>query len=336
MKIREDENFIKQVEKLIDPSEVCDLYFFQRFKNFLPNALFKNLLIKTSRKTPYMGFVIEPYSLFLFFKLKNLEKAKSLLPERYELVKTSIFADEEPGYYHGMGIFNTKASTFWGTRLESYLIARDKETGLISWIFIDIISNTLIARPKEGVADRNSSRALYTTNSKGDIFLDIEEDDTGRHLQLKGNIASAKKRKLDQPLWILGNTSIAHSSEMAYGKEDPFAVIFDPAEVDSALDVPLKDVTLQKNSLFTDLAENEFCKVLCFPFAQHYMADSPGCRTYIKSEEDMIEHYQKISKRKDLKTFSTGPIKRMFFSGMILSYLLAAAFIIERIWKILS
>ncbi|MBN1523973.1 MAG: hypothetical protein JW904_05805 [Spirochaetales bacterium] len=324
MKIQNDDKFIKLVENLIDPAEVCDLYFFQRFKNLLPTWLFKKLLIKTSKKSPYMGFVIEPYSLFLFFRLRNFEKAKALLPTRYELVKTRIFADEEPDYYHGMGIFNTKASTFWGTRMESYLVAKDTKTGLISWIFIDIISNTIIALPTEGVVSRNSKHAVHTTNSKGDFFVDIKEDRTGRHLVCKGNMTRGIKRKLDQPLWVLGNTSIAHSTELTDKSEDPFAVIFDPAEVATAIDIPLADVKLHKNSLFTDLAEQELCKVLCFPFAQHYIADSPGCRTYIKNDQDMIENYNRISELKDLKTFSTKSIKRMFFSSIILSYLIIA------------
>ncbi|MFP4364871.1 MAG: hypothetical protein ACLFR1_13495 [Spirochaetia bacterium] len=328
MKIENDEKFIKQTEGLIDPAQVSDLYFFQRFRNFIPAPLFKKMLIKTSRKTPYMGFVIDPYCMFLFFKLKDIERAKNILPDRYELVKSSVFDDEKPEYYHGMGIFNTKASTFWGTRLESYLIAKDKETGLVSWIFIDIISNTLIALPKPGVADRNSSSAIHTTNAKGDIFIDISEDRTGRRLRLTGNITRGKRRGLDQPLWIGGNTSIGHSRELSEGKDDPFAVIFDPIEVETALDIPLEDVQLQENTLFPGLAEAELAKVICFPYSQHYIADSPGCRTYIKDTEDMIKNYKKVADLKDVRPFSTKSIKRLFFASIILSNAAALLFLI--------
>ena len=326
--ILEDEAFIKLVENLIDPAEVCDLYFFQRFKAFLPKSSFKKMLAKTSRKTPYMGFVIEPYSLFMFFRLKDVEKARALLPDRYELTKSAVFAGEEADHYLGMGIFNTKASTFWGTRLESYLIAKDRETGLVSWIFIDIISDTLIALPSEGVADRNTKRAIYTTSSKGDVFLDIKEDRSGRRLHLRGNISRGVRRVLDQPLWVLGNTSIAHSRELAGNNEDPFAVIFDPAEVEAAMDIPLDDISLRENSLFPALAEPEPCKVLCFPYAQHYIADSPGCRTSIKNERDMVENYHRLAKLEGVKTFSTHGIKRMFLSSIILSILISMVLLI--------
>jgi len=331
--IHEDEGFIRLVESLIDPAEVCDLYFLQRFKSFLPKSIFKKMLVKTSRKTPYMGFVIEPYALFMFFRLKDVERARALLPDRYELMKSAVFAGEDPDHYLGMGIFNTKASTFWGTRLESYLIAKDRETGLVSWVFIDIISDTLIALPSQGVADRNTKRAIYTTSSKGDVFLDIKEDRSGRRLHLRGNISRGIRRGLDQPLWVLGNTSIAHSRELAGNNEDPFAVIFDPAEVEAAMDIPLDDVRLRENSLFPGLAEQEPCKVLCFPYAQHYIADSPGCRTSIKSERDMVENYNRLAELKEAKTFSTHGIKRMFFSSIILSILISAALLVLLILK---
>ena len=295
MAIHEDEGFIKLVESLIDPAEVCDLYFFQRFKAFLPKSLFKKMLAKTSKKTPYMGFVIEPYALFMFFRLKDVEKARALLPDRYELIKSAVFAGEDPDYYLGMGIFNTKASTFWGTRLESYLIAKDKETGLVSWIFIDIISDTLIALPSEGVADRNTKRAIYTTSSKGDVFLDIQGGPVGTSSSCEGEHLKGRQEGPGSALWVLGNTSIAHSRELAGNSEDPFAVIFDPAEVEAAMDIPLDDISLRENSLFPELAEPEPCKVLCFPYAQHYIADSPGCRTSIRNERDMMENYKRLA-----------------------------------------
>jgi len=318
MKILDDEKFIRHVENLIDPKEVSHLYFYQTFKRLLPRSLFKKLLNKTSKKTPYMGFVIEPYSLFLFFKLKNIEKAKSLLPERYELKKTRIFADEEPEHYLGMGVFNTRASTFWGSRLESYLVAEDKETGHISWIFIDILSDTMIYIPSIGIKDRNCKNAIYTTNSKGEILLDFKEDATNRHIIATGNITNGKMRGLDQPLWIIGNTSVAHRKDLSYKNDDPFAVIFDPAEVKEGLDVPIEDINIEFNTLFPDLAEPELCKVLCFPYAQHYIADSPGRRTYIKDKNDLIEKYNKIADMKDIKTFSTRNIKIMFLIGISL------------------
>ncbi len=65
--IENDEPFIRKVESLIRPAEVSDLIFFSSLKKFLPPSLFKRVLYKTSKRYPRIGFVIEPYCLFLFF-----------------------------------------------------------------------------------------------------------------------------------------------------------------------------------------------------------------------------------------------------------------------------
>jgi hypothetical protein len=334
MKIQNDEKFIKVVEDLIDPSEVQTLFFFQEFKKFLPKSLFKKMLIKTSKKTPYMGFVIEPYSLFLFFKITDVEKAKALLPERYELMKASIFEGDDPDYYFGFGTLNTRGSTFWGIRLESYLIAKDIETGLLSWIFFDILSNTIIAVPSEGIINPNSKNAIFTTSAKGDIYIDIKDESTDREVILKGNITNGVMRRPDQELWVTGNTSIGHIKDLTDYNDDPFAVIFDPAEVANALDIPPGGISLEKNTLVPDFAEQVPCKVACFPFTQHYIADSPGCRTYIKNHEDLINNYNKMSELKDIKPFSTKNIKKLFFIGILISPLVSIILFILLILKL--
>lgn len=74
MEIKDDEKFIKVVESLITPEEVSNVLFFQKFKKLLPKSIFKKLLIRASKKSPYIGFVIDPYSLFLFLKYMTLKK----------------------------------------------------------------------------------------------------------------------------------------------------------------------------------------------------------------------------------------------------------------------
>lgn len=318
MNIVNDEKFIKQVEGLIDPAEVCRLFFFQGFRKLLPKKLFKKLLVRTSKKTPHMGFVIEPYSLFVFFRLKDPQAAQALLPERYELVKASVFEGDEPEYYFGIGNLNTRGSTFWGIRLESYLIARDRKTGLLSWIFFDILSNTIIAVPSEGIADPNSPRAMFTTSSRGDIYVDIKDARSPREFVLKGNLNRGVMRRPEQELWIDGNTSIGHIKEISDYGDDPFAVIFDPAEVSRALDLPLEDFTITRNTLVPEFAEKDPCRIACFPYTQHYMADSPGCRTYVRNQEEMVKEYNRLSELKGMKTFSTAGIRRLFFGSILI------------------
>jgi hypothetical protein len=320
-----EERFVSLVESAISPAEVSWLFVFQSMKKFVPRWLFVKLLHRASRKTPYIGFMIEPYSLFLFFRLKDLDKARAMLPERYKLIKTSIFADEEPDYYYGLGAFNTRASSFWGARLESYLIAEDRETGLLSFIFIDILSNALIALPAEGIADPNCETALVTLSSRGSIFLNFQDARTRRGLKLRGNIDGGQFRPLDQRLWLTGNTSIAHSDELAAGEEDPFAVLFDPAEVEKALDIPLEDIEISENSLFPDIAETRPVRAVVFPYPQHYIADSPGCRTYVKDRSDMLRRYDEMAGRESLRTFSAAPLRIFAAAGLLMTVIVPLA-----------
>jgi hypothetical protein len=322
MEIQNDDKFIKGIESLIHPMEVSNLLFFQKLKGLLPPFIMKRLLFKAAKNTPYIGFVIEPYSLFLFFKLKDKAYAKSMLPDRYELAKTRLFADDEPDYYMGIGNLGTRASTFWGTRLESYLIATDKKTGILSFIFIDILSNTLIALPSKGIENPNCKKALFTTNAKGEVFVDIQEHKTDRKLSLTGSIKGGKLRRLDQDLWLMGNTSIAHSKDLGHGDDNPFAVIFDPAEVDEALDIPAEDIRISENTLFPGLAEAEISKVVCFPFAQHFFADSPGCYTSVKDRNDLISKYNDIADTDKWKTFSARTIVKQISVGIAISILI--------------
>lgn len=316
MEIQNDEKFIKGVESLIEPMAVSNLLFFQRLKGLLPPLLMKRLLLRAAKNTPLIGFVIEPYSLFLFFKLRDFEYAKSMLPDRYELAKTKIFDDEEPDYYMGIGNLNTRASSFWGMRQEFYLIATDRETGLLSFIFIDILSNTLIAMPQKGIDNPNCKKAMFTTSARGEVFLDFIEKKTNRQLQLSGSIKRGKMRKLYQSLWLMGNTSIAFSKKHNDGDDNPFAVIFDPAEVEEALDIPLEDIHITENSLFPGLADPEPSRIVCFPFAQHYIADSPGCRTIIKDRDDLIDKYNKLGDPGELKIFSAWTIIKQVSAGI--------------------
>ena len=323
MEIQNEEKFIKGVECLINPMEVSNLLFFQKLKILLPPQIMKRLLYRASKNTPYIGFVIDPYCLFLFFRINNIEYAKSLLPDRYELAKTRLFTDDEPDYYMGIGNFNTRASTFWGTRQETYLIATDKKTGLLSFIFIDILSNTIIALPTKGIADPNCKRAIFTTNAKGEVFLEIREKKTNRKLILTGSIKRGKMRILDQDLWLMGNASIGHCKKFVNGDDNPFAVIFDPAEVSEALDIPPEDIHITENTLFPGLAHPEICRAICFPFAQHYIADSPGCYTTVKDREDMIRKYNQIAEAGISKTFSASTIVKQLIVGIAVSILIA-------------
>ena len=130
-------------------------------------------------------------------------------------------------------------------------------------------------------------------------------------------------RSLDQKLWLMGNTSIGHSKKFANGDDTPFSVIFDPAEVEEALNIPSEDIRIIENTLFPGLAEPEISTVVCFPFAQHYIADSPGCFTSLKDRDDLISKYNELADSKEFKTFSAKTIVKQLIVAIAVSIAIA-------------
>ena len=137
-------------------------------------------------------------------------------------------------------------------------------------------------------------------------------------------------RKLYQPLWLMGNTSIAYCRDHGKGDDNPFAVVFDPAEVREGLDIPPEDIHILEDNIFPGLAEPDPSRVICFPFAQHYIADSPGCSTSVQDQNDLISKYNKLGETAGLKTFSYKTILRQIgisiVVGMALVILLSLIF----------
>jgi hypothetical protein len=152
--------------------------------------------------------------------------------------------------------------------------------------------------------------------------MEIMEDRTNRKLSFIGSIKNGRLRKLDENLWVMGNTSIGHSRDLGQGDDKPFAVIFDPAEVEEGLDIPPEDIHISENTLFPGLAETEISKAVCFPYAQHYYADSPGCYTLIKDRNELISNYNKLAGAGKIKTFSAKTIVRQVSVGIAATILL--------------
>lgn len=88
--------FIKATERMINPIEVGTIHFMEEYAKYVPNKFMYKMITKGAKKNPYMGFVVEPYSHFVCYELIDLEWAKKLLPDNYELAKCKIFAEDEP------------------------------------------------------------------------------------------------------------------------------------------------------------------------------------------------------------------------------------------------
>ncbi len=319
--------FTKGIERLINPIDVGSLHFIQQFNSLLPTAIQNKLIANSAKQTPFMGFVVEPYSVFLCYEITDLEQANRLLPKGFKLIKTRIFDTDEPKYYCIFGCVRAHTSAFWGMRVEFYLIAEDESTGLLSWIIVDYDSNTISHDKKYGLRAPNSSKAVHTIDHRGRVFVDVPRDDASRSLVFDFNVEVGKMRNLDQRLWLEGNLSIGYGSLLDGTQEDIFALKFDPCEVEKALTIPLKDVHFDQNSWFPGLFAEKPSQVVCFPYAQHFLSDSPGHSSKIKSEAEMVAAANAVDFDK-VKVFSTKSFKTMFMVGMAASFVITTLLLV--------
>jgi len=311
-------SFSKEVERLIDPITVGSLHFIQYFNQLLPKAIQRRIVKSSSKKTPNMGFVVEPYASFLCYEIKNNEWANKLLPDGFELVKTSIFNDDKPQYYCIFGCTRAHTSAFWGVRNEFYIIAENKKTGLLSWIIIDYDTNTISYDNKNGLSSPNSKKSVITINHRGTLFVDIQNN-IGRKLVFDFNLEKSRMQALNQRLWLEGNLSIGYGRDLSMKDGDIFSLKFEPGEVEKALRIPINNLNIEVNTWFPGLFNETPSQVACFPYAQHFISDSPGYSSNIKNRSDLIAANKAIEFDK-IKVFSTKSFKVMFLVGTLLSF----------------
>jgi len=311
--------FIKGVERLVNPIDVGTLHFVESFTKRIPKPIQEKLVEKSGERTPYMGFVVEPYSYFLCYELKDLQKAESFLPDGFVLEKTKIFADDEPKYYGIFGCFNAHTSGFWGLRVEFYVIAKDLSTGLMSWIIVDYDTNTITYDPKNGFTDPNSSGSLITTDYDGQLHIDVVSE-RGRKLVANSDLEQGVMQSLDMRLWIEGNLSIAYGKNKINGNSGLFSLIFNPKEFERALRMPKGSYVIEVNNWFPGLFMDSPSEVACFPYAQHFLSDSPGHSSLLFNETELITKLNTVDFDK-INVFSTKGFSKMIAAGAILSVL---------------
>jgi hypothetical protein len=314
-------DFAKNVERLINPLEIGALQFLQTFTQKLPKAIQKNLVKDSAAKIPYMGFVVEPYAFFLCYEIKNEEMANKLLPEGFKLVKTKIFEDDEPKNYCIFGCFKAHTSAFFGARVEFYIIAEDQSTGLLSWIIVDYDTNTLSYDNKHALRLPNSTNGVITINHSGRVFVDMVNNDGNRGLVASCDITKGKMKKLDQRLWLEGNLSIGYGNELSAGDVGMFSLKFEPEEMAQALEIKLEDLNLELNKWYPGMFGDKPDQVLCFPYAQHFISDSPGRSSRLKNRDELVSSVKAIH-FPNLEVFSTKPIKQMFLIGTGITWII--------------
>ncbi len=324
-------DFIKGVESLVNPITVGSLHFIQSLNRFLPKTIQKLLVKSSGKKIPYMGFIVEPYSFFLCYEIDDIDKANSLLPDNFKLIKTHIFKNDEPKYYGIIGCFRSHTSAFWGTRAECYIIAEDQKTRLLSWIIVDYDSDTISYDNQNGLKDPNA-KAIHATDYDGDLYVDIKQNTGDRRLSFVANLNNAQTKQLDQRLWLEGNLSIGYGRVISDNKADIFSLKFKPEEVANALDIPIGNFKLEENSWYPGLFKTVPQNLVCFPYAQHFISDSPGSSSKLMNKDDLIKSINNLDFN-SINVLSTKSFAKLIIINSIVSTVIILTLILLLIFK---
>lgn len=290
--------YAKGVERLVDPMEVGKVTYMQTKLRKLPICLQRRIVNSATKKANKMPFVVEPYCSFMFYEIIESEKIQPYLPEGFRPAKSAIFKGDKEKYYGIVTMFRVHSSVFWGARTEFYLVAENIETGLLSWIICDYMSDTISYDEKHGLKSPDASRAVMTTTCEADFVCDMKNDDGSKYVNCEMSLTNAKMRALDSRLWIEGNTSIAYGRLAGEADGDLFSLTFFPEEMKQALEVPVEKVRRADVLCGTGKLGGILERAVSFPYSQHMLSDAPGQRTHYGSEEALRRAVEKVSFRK--------------------------------------
>jgi hypothetical protein len=288
--------YIKITENMVIPSQVASVTQGSSFLRKLPLRLQRYIVNRGARSNPYMSFIVEPYSVFLAFEVTDIETAEKFLPPNYHLQPSAMFKGSQKRPCAIISAFNVHTNVFWGNRVEFYLIAENRETGLLSWIIIDYESNTHSYDPSQGFIGPSTSHSVITTSYQGEIIVDVASSKTDNRLILTANMKNGVVTGLDQRLWVEGNLSVDYGGELQQSTK-PFSLVFDPKEMQEAMKLPLDDILLCSNSFGGGFLDPMPFEVACFPYAQHFVTTSVPVATSMRTAEDLEQSVTQINEK---------------------------------------
>lgn len=288
--------YIKMTEQAVVPATVATRVQGMGILRRLPRWLQKAIIDRGSRNDPYMSFIVEPYAVFLAFEVTDTAAAERRLPPDYRLHPSAMFADTDPRPCAIVSAFNVHTNVFWGSRVEFYLVAENRRTGLLSWVIDEYESNAHSYDPSRGFTLPSTSHSVVTTSYRGEVIVDVAGKDSENGLVLTADLANAELVALDQRLWVEGNLSVDYGGELQESTK-PFSLVFDPGEMAQALRLPLDDISLCTNTFGRGILEPQPFEAAVFPYAQHFITTSFPTGTSMRTSEDLENAVRELSNR---------------------------------------
>lgn len=299
MRPEELRRYIKATERAVVPATVATRVQGIGILRRLPRWLQRTIIDRGSRTDPYMSFVVEPYAVFLAFEVVDPAAAERLLPPGYSLRPSAMFADTDKRLCAIVSAFNVHTNVFWGSRVEFYLVAENRETGLLSWVIEEYESNAHSYDPSRGFTLPSTSHSVVTTSYCGEIIVDVAGRASGNGLVLTADLTSASPARLEQRLWVEGNLSVDYGGELQQSTK-PFSLVFDPGEMAQALKLPLDDISLCTNTFGRGMLDPQPFEAAVFPYAQHFITTSFPTGTSLRTAEDLENAVRELSEELDV------------------------------------
>ncbi|UCC20044.1 MAG: hypothetical protein JSV62_01820 [Promethearchaeota archaeon] len=329
MKHEEYRNFAKKTESLVKPKDVTAISFLSGFSKSLPKKTQYKFSQSGKKKIPYMGFIVDPYSFFLFFKIKNTSAAQEMLPDGFELAEASIFKKDAKFPMAIVSVFTARTSGFIGMRLEFYIIARNKETGLLSWIICDYETNTNSYDPKNGFCGYTCDPAVYTTTHFGELLVDIKNRKKNKEFIVSVDLDKGDSKELDESLWIEGNLIVDYGGELKSNLSEPFSLLFDPNMVKEAVNIPVEQISIKANSYLDNIIDSfKPVNALIFPYSQHFIIKQDLKKYEVKNQTELDLQTKDFLNRTGFKIMSGNDIKKPIYAMVLISYLVLISIII--------
>ncbi len=322
-------NFAKKTESLVKPKDVTAISFLSSFSASLPKKTQHKFTKSGQKRIPYMGFIVDPYSLFLCFKITNTSEAQEMLPDGYELAETSFYKNDAKFPMAIASVFTARTSGFIGMRIEFYVIARNKETGLLSWIICDYETNTNSYDPKNGFCGYTCNPAVFATTYSGELLVDIKNPTNNKEFVVSVDLGKNGSRELDESLWIEGNLIVDYGGELKSEFSDPFSLLFDPNMIKEAVNIPLEHVSIKANSYLGNIIDTlKPVYAAIFPYSQHFIIKQDLPKFAVKNQTDLELQTKEFLSRTGDKAMSGEDIKKPIYGMIKISYLVLIGIIV--------
>ena len=325
----EKRNFIKKVESLVKPLDVTAISFLSSFSASLPKKTQHKFTESGKKKVPYMGFIVEKDSFFLSFKITNTSAAQEMLPDGYELAEAAIYKNEAKYPMAIASVFTARTSGFIGMRIEFYVIARNKETGMLSWIICDYETNTNSYDPKDGFCGYTCDPALFTTTYFGELMVDIRNPTQNKEFIVSADLDNGDSRELDESLWIEGNFIVDYGGEIKSEFSEPFTLIFDSDMVKKAVNIPIEQISIKANSYLASIIDPfKPVSALIFPHSQHFVIRQDLPKYGVRNQQDLDREIKTFLARTGFKGMSGDDIKKPILGMVCISYIVLITIIV--------